>query len=174
MSVKERVEEMRANDVFFEQLVKKEMTTATKIKKIGIIIGALVLIVVAGMIPYVSLLVMAGVIWLAYYLFIRLNIEYEYIFTNGTLDIDCIYNKAKRKRLLSVEVKDFQSMVKITAERLGQKERQAEKRLDYTSGNGEGPFYQCLYVDGGQRTTLLIEPNDKLLKGIKGYRRVEE
>ncbi|MDO6353524.1 DUF6106 family protein [Caloramator sp. CAR-1] len=33
--------------------------------------------------------------------------EYEYIFTNGNLQIDTIYNKSKRKTLIDEDVKNF-------------------------------------------------------------------
>src|SRR5665647_3847157 len=50
---------------------------------------------------------------LAFGLFILRNnqkIEYDYTFTNGTLDIAKVINNTKRKKLLSTNIKDFEAI----------------------------------------------------------------
>ena len=44
------------------------------------------------------------------------RIEYDYTFTNGVLDIAKIINNSKRKRLLSMNVKDFEVVAPISDE----------------------------------------------------------
>ncbi len=57
----------------------------------------------------------------AYYLTGFLSVEYEYIITNGTLDIDIIYSKRSRKRLASLELKEVESIEKYKGEALDKK-----------------------------------------------------
>ena len=54
----------------------------------------------------------------AYYLCGFLSVEYEYIITNGTMDIDIIYSKRSRKRLASFELSDVESIEKYKGETL--------------------------------------------------------
>lgn len=56
--------------------------------------------------------VAAAVIFGAYKLFLRLNIEYEYTITNGTMDVDKIIAKSSRKRMTSFDVLSIQRIEK--------------------------------------------------------------
>ena len=49
-------------------------------------------------------MLIAGALFGAFKLSCLFNIEYEYIVTNGTMDIDKIVNKSSRKRVLSFEL----------------------------------------------------------------------
>ena len=42
------------------------------------------------------------------FLFRRLDLEYEYLYVNGDLDIDKIMGKQKRKRVFSMNVNDLE------------------------------------------------------------------
>ena len=62
----------------------------------------IVAVAVLGM-PFIGFLSFMIAVILAviayYFIFPKLNVEYEYIILNHDLQIDAIYNKAKRKRL---------------------------------------------------------------------------
>ena len=97
-------------DIFFEQLVKMKRTG----KELSVValywLAAVVLIFLLYMVMMLSggtfmsicLAAMVGVIYGAYKLSGRTSFEYEYIFTNGDLDIDKIIAKSSRKRLITV------------------------------------------------------------------------
>ena len=90
-------------DIFCEYIVKKKPTMKDRVKQIGIILLAIVLveifIVLNNLLFGVGLLLGVAVIYGAVYLFKRTNIEYEYILTNSILDIDKIFAKRLRKPL---------------------------------------------------------------------------
>ena len=95
------------DDLYVEQLVEKEETKKDVFKKIGIVVIACIVSMLLSSqwlfkdpIHASPLIIVVAII--ASYFFKRLNIEYEYLFTNGTLDIDCIYNRSKRKNIFSV------------------------------------------------------------------------
>ena len=92
------------DDLYIEQIVEKEETKKDRMKKIIIVIIACFVSVIlsypklfGGPINASPLIIIVAII--ANYRFKKLNIEYEYLFTNGVLDIDCIYNKSKRKNI---------------------------------------------------------------------------
>ncbi|WZL80361.1 DUF6106 family protein [Vallitaleaceae bacterium 9-2] len=165
---------MAYNDVFKEQLVKRENNGKDMMKKIGIIAGAIVLVFIASMIPIITglglllpLIVLIG--WVAIVLVRRLNLEYEYIFTNGELDIDRIFNKSKRKRAISIEVRSIHVMIHAKHPDYKQETSNVQKVLDFSSGVESDQLYAAILDHEGKRTMLLMEPNDTLIDGIKMY-----
>ena len=94
-------------DTFFEQIISIKKTGKTVAALIGIWLAAFVvcfLLFFTGFFGVLTFLLIAGVIYGAFKLSCLLNIEYEYIVTNGTMDIDKIINKSSRKRLISFEL----------------------------------------------------------------------
>ena len=98
------------NDTFFEHMVKKDPTLADQLKKCAILLAALVIIGICFLFlasQYLNMLAAAIAVctgWIAFLLLRLQGLEYEYIVTNGEIDIDKIQGKSKRKRLVTVDV----------------------------------------------------------------------
>ena len=100
-------------DTFFEQLIRIRLNGKAKF-----IIGAVIfidLLIVAALVffalmfaPAIVFLVIIGVIYGAYKLISLLVVEYEYIYTNGELDVDKIIAKSKRKRVVSIKCSEVE------------------------------------------------------------------
>ena len=103
-------------DVFVEQIVKKATSgkdTALKLL-IGIGIGvlsAVCVFVFLFIIPFpgMGLLLVAGIFYGGYYLLTNQDCEYEYIVTNGEIDVDKIIAKRKRVRLVTAKASLFEA-----------------------------------------------------------------
>jgi hypothetical protein len=92
-------------DVFFEQIVPIKKKGKTILGFVGIWVLALLLCFVAFLfLGSFFIIVSAAAIYGAFVLSGKLNVEYEYIVTNTTMDVDKIINKSSRKRLLSFEI----------------------------------------------------------------------
>ncbi|MDR1665348.1 MAG: hypothetical protein LBR83_10600, partial [Clostridiales bacterium] len=79
------------NDVFKEQIVKRKATTADMAKKVGLVVAVIAVFFIASSIQVLfqfALYITVAAAFGAYVLMGRLNLEYEYIYTNGELDID--------------------------------------------------------------------------------------
>src|SRR5690554_4780137 len=75
------------------------------------IIGASGLISLHNILPNaIRLLVGGGLAYAAYVFKNNQRIEYDYTFTNGTFDIAKVINNSKRKRILSVNVREFDQL----------------------------------------------------------------
>ena len=101
-------------DTFMEKIVAKKQTPKDMLTKAGIIIAIPVVYILIMNIPVISqflsglwLFLIAALIYGGYHLIRSRNIEYEYIVTNGDLDIDKIIARRKRKRIFSANCKDF-------------------------------------------------------------------
>lgn len=156
-------------DVFKEQIVKKKPTTMDMMKRVGLVAAVIVIFLVAsvfiGQFAFV-LTVVAG--FCAYLVINMLNVEYEYIFTNGELDIDIIYNRTRRKRLFSGSVSDFEIMAHLDDKDHAGEFASANETKNYASGTVTEQTYAFLTVYKGKRLKVIIEPNEMMLKAISG------
>lgn len=157
-------------DVFIEQIVvkKKDIKDLLYYSIIGL--GNLVLIYLMISVSFFKYLIPLIVICLAYgnyFLIIKRNIEFEYIVTNGDLDIDMIISKKKRKRIVSTNIKEFEVVAGIKSDKLTP-EIQNIKNVVHTESSmeAEGLCFGVFNYNG-RKTLLVMEPGEKVLNAIK-------
>lgn len=154
-------------DVFCEYIVKvKKNPVEITISALGIILAVILLGFSLFFLftPFSSfvLLIDAGVVYGAYILITHFNVEYEYILTNGDIDIDKITAKRKRKRVLSFSTKEFEIVAPY---------KQGENYtnvLDLGTRNYENAYYAVFSKDG-QKKTLVFNPPQKMIEAMKTY-----
>lgn len=160
------------SDFFKEQLVKKEADFKSLLIKSGIIAGAILIILILYMFSSITIinlflpfLIMAVAIG-AYYLFTMQNIEYEYIYTNGDLDIDCIINKSRRKRVFSANINSIEVMAHIEDKGYESEFRNLEKTLDFSSSKITSNTYIAKLSYNNKMIKLIIEPNESIQEAM--------
>lgn len=163
-------------DLFCEQLVKRKKTV-----KDTLIIAAmfitLVVIPVLGFVlsmlvnPYfmmVAIFVFALDIYFVWYVVTGRNIEYEYIVTNNNLTIDRVMAKRRRKRVISLDIKNIDEMCT-----LGTKELSKGKceRVIFAGATdfGEKEYQMKIYTEKFGNTLVVFSPNEKTLKAMKPF-----
>lgn len=163
---------MQFNDIFNEQLVARKSNKTDTFKKVGLVALGVVLMFVAlsvpvlqGFIVPILVVVVVGVVFLMR----RFNIEYEYVFTNGELDVDKIINKSKRKRALSFHVSNIEIMVQVDNKDHARELEKFDKLYDFSSGVNQENTYVAICDTNGQRLKIILEPNDKMFDAIKAY-----
>ncbi|MDR2940925.1 MAG: DUF6106 family protein [Clostridiales bacterium] len=157
-------------DVFYEQLVKKNKDKRDFLITIGLYALALILMALClFFLKAVGILLIFFIYLGAYQLNARRKIEYEYIFTNGELDIDCIYNKSKRKRMCTVALSEVEIMAHIDDKNNMGQFSTVQETKDYSSGLVNKNTYCLLASNNGKKTKFIIEPNEVLLKAFSRY-----
>lgn len=164
-------------DVFKEQLVKKNYDEQDSRKKLSIIaIAIAVSVFFYNLVMYkeggpsyadmMMVLITIGIIvFIAYKKVKALNVEFEYIYTNGFLEIDIIKNKSKRKKVFEGEVCEFEVMAHIDdKEHLGMYEQLPLQ--SFASGDKLGNTYVFVGNYNAKRKRFVIEPNEELLKAM--------
>jgi hypothetical protein len=157
-------------DIFKEQLVKRRPNIKTAVAKAALVSAAIFLMMFVLLIEALNLffpLLWAVIIFGTYFLFRRLNIEYEYMLTNNELDIDIIYGKSRRKRIFTASVRDFEAFRKVGTPEMEHSFSGATARADYSGGpGGHIALHEFLIPHGGKRMRIIFEPNDELLSSI--------
>ena len=156
-----------AREIYKEQIVEKEKTMKSTLIKVGVIFAIIVIfIVLLPLIGEFAVIIIAALGFGAFYLFRMLSVEYEYTFTNGELDIDCIYSKARRKRVFSGVVRDFEIMAHAEDRDRAHAFSSAAETKDYSSGSVKKNTYAFLTTYKGKRIKVLIEPDDVMMQAL--------
>ena len=92
--------------------------------------------------------------------------EYEYIFTNGDLDIDVIYNRSRRKRIFTTNMKDIELMAHIEDNNKAGEFHGAQETKNFSSGVNGPDTYVFLTTHNNKRVKIIFEPNEMMLKAI--------
>jgi len=154
-------------DVYVEQLIVKPADGKDNAKKAAIIIIALLLIAFCITTFFFIFAIPAafGIAYGAYYLLTGVYCEYEYIITNGDIDIDKIVGKRKRTRLVSASVKNFTSFG-----RLENAPNAANGVTTVMASDGSGnDFYADFTHSKLGETRIIFSPNEKTLEAIKPF-----
>lgn len=162
-------------DVFVEYMVKRKKNITDFLKVIGVLIGGFVLMLVLGSVfgalpalGSISLFILAGIVYLMYYLVTSINLEYEYILTGTELDVDKIINVRKRKKMTTVNIRGIECFSKL---------KNAEYN-SYKNDSGINKIYACIdkndletyfvvFFEKEKKTMLLFNPNEKIADRIK-------
>lgn len=165
-------------DTFYEQLVKKQLTPSDMMKRGGLVAAVMLVIFLAFFVlpnihiifASLSIFLVAGAIYGAWYLWGSTNLEYEYILTNGEIDVDKIISQRKRKRLVTVNVRNFLEMGKY-AEHEEELKRQnfASKVEAARDPLAEDCWYAVLDHPKYGHMLLLFSPNEHIMEGCKDY-----
>ncbi|HHW46516.1 MAG TPA: hypothetical protein GXX17_06370 [Clostridiales bacterium] len=161
-------------DSYVEQLVPIKKSLYESILKVSILTAGVVLVLLCAFLfvngiggPFKSLfvLVAVGIGILSWRLATTYDYEYEYILTNGSIDIDKITAKRSRKRLLSFDCKNI--------ERFGKYNSKAHANTQYSRRliccNQGADSYFAVIRHEGSLILLVFEPNEKFLKQMAKF-----
>ena len=157
------------DDFYTEQLIKKQADSKDTLKKVGLIALTVVSVLLVFVIP-VGIILPVVMIVIDVLMFRNLNVEY--VFVNGDLDIDKIMNKARRKRMFSVDADQMELLAPVGAVELMQYKK--IKTYDYTSGKKDAKIYALIASNKGEVCKVLFEPNETIVEGffVKAPRKV--
>ncbi|NLJ97478.1 MAG: hypothetical protein GX321_10040 [Clostridiales bacterium] len=154
------------NQLYAETAVKRKDTFATTGLKILMILGVLVGLILMFLGQFLSFIGVALVVGI-FFLYPRLDVEYEYVYVDGQLDFDKISGKAKRKTMLRIDFENVDIMAPINSHALdGYNNMQIDKK-DFTSLNKDIKPYAIIANVDNKKMKILFEPNEKMIKMIK-------
>lgn len=153
------------SDFYTEQIVKCQPSAKTMAIKVGLIcLTVLAAIMGLFLIPQV-LIVCIALIVVDIFFIPRLNVEYEYLYVNGDLDIDIIWNKQRRKNKYSMNINDLEVLAKAEASEV--RNVQVDKTYDFSSRKTSTEKYVMIVSGNGEKVKVIFEPNQNILEGMK-------
>lgn len=165
-------------DSFIEYMIRQKKKGTMIVKEIFIILAAvlvsLVLTFVFLILPQTVLsvwpLCIAGIFFAAYKIITSFNIEFEYILTNGELDVDKITHKKRRKRLITIHSKSFIEFGRVEDEKYkSHTDSEFSKVIDASANSGTYQDYYAIFFKNGQKIKLIFNPTQKMIDIFKIY-----
>lgn len=168
-------------DRFLEEVVKKRSRTMDEvmyfISLVMMVVFAILALVNLMALPmggfnlvdiFFTLLFGSMAVYL-YFFRDRLRTEYEYTFTNGSIDFAMVFNNRKRKSLGSLNVAKVDAFGKV----------QSGSFRRHTSGNDvkhlrwflnrDAELYYFAFSKEGKKSVIVFEPSEEMVGYIKHY-----
>ncbi|MDO5399232.1 MAG: hypothetical protein Q4G33_15045 [bacterium] len=177
------------NDVYMEYMVKHKKDTKSKTAVIGIYILAGLLTIVMCMLIMFGAYALAGtgisqfsfsiglvlIVFMWYFAVFfakKFDIEYEYILTNSSLDIDKIMSKSQRKRVVSLDFTEIEVCANIkddTHNSAYKRGNDGFKLYDMTGDIDDGGVYFVDFSNEGTRCRVLFQPTSRMIEAIRRF-----
>jgi len=159
------------SDLYLEELVKRRKTGKDMALRAILMALTAVLVVLAIVTFNILISVPAIAVCIAdIFIFPRFNVEWEYQYVNGELDVDRILNKAKRKRIASYDIANAELVAPAVSHRLDYYNNNSKLQVkDFTSCNPEREklVYAMIVSSEGETTKVLFEPSEQMLKDMR-------
>lgn len=157
------------SDIFKEFRIEQKKTLQDRLKQIGLVLGTIIVcIVLLGINFSIGFLLDIGVVCGAGYLMSKLSKEYEYALTNNEIDIDVIYNKNSRKRVITIDMKKINIMASIKDENHSGEINKPGLKVINASDNANDESTYAIITESEKvgLCKVLISPNDTLLNEL--------
>ena len=165
-------------DTYAEFIIKKKKDIKDYLVWIGACLIAFtcsfIVLSIPALVPYVTILfwLLVGIGYLTYRIIVSRNIEFEYIVTNGELDVDKIINKKRRKRLLTIDTKNFELFEPVNDSHIARIKATTPITVIHAEGDIASPdTYVAFFNKDGIKHCLFMQPNEKILEAIARRRR---
>lgn len=155
------------NDSYKEILVKRQTPVGMRVLK-GALIGLTVLSLVAGLLMWPLLIVGAILIAVDYFVVPKFDVEYEYLYVNGELDIDAIYSRQKRKKMGTYDMEELEILAPSDSHAIDSyKNKQGVKINDYTSLDPQVKSYLLVFNKEKGQEMIRVELEDSIISDIR-------
>lgn len=147
-------------------LVERRKSTLMRVMTVAVLAIGILFALFSMIAPlFLSGALILLVVW--YFFLFRSSKEYEYSFFDGELRFAKIMNKSRRKRL-RVFTMDEVIQIAPAGDRSIYKYEQDNtvKKIDYTSGNKDVPYYNLIMKNEDGINMISYEPDDKYLDAI--------
>ena len=167
-------------DHFLEEVVIKRKNTLNRIlyyiSWVIMVLAALVASMTLGTLSTgfswfsVAVIVLsAGIAVYTWFFHDKLLTEYEYTFTNGSLDFAEVYNNKKRKSLGSLNVKNVEAFGKVTSSSFQRYlNMPGIKRMNWFL-NREAELYYFYFTKDTDKKMIILEPSEEMVGYIRKY-----
>ena len=155
------------NDTYVECMVAHKKNPMADYFKY-LMYGLAVICFLGGLIVNSLLSVLALVfVLIAYFVSPMLDIEYEYLYLDKSIQIDKVMSKEKRKKVIEIDLNKMEIMVASKSAELNTYRNQNLPYKEYSSGEADANIYVIVYADKNSRQMVGIEPNEEMLSAIK-------
>ena len=117
----------------------------------------------------IVIVISAGIAVYTWFFHDKLLTEYEYTFTNGSLDFAEVYNNKKRKSLGSLNVRNVEAFGKVTSSSFQRYlNMPGIKRMNWFLTR-EAELYYFYFTKDTDKKMIILEPSEEMVENIRKY-----
>ena len=153
------------DDLYREILVKRSSTGKDKALKY-LVIAVTALVIAAGILFFPPLILGGIVLGILDYYFVLPNfdLEYEYLYVNGDIDVDKIMSRQKRKKAASFDLAELEICAPTGSHELDSYLSGGNAKIaDYTSGEENVKSWTVICNHNGERTGAMLELDETVI-----------
>lgn len=153
------------SESYVECLVKKKTSPVARFFYVFLIVLTVIFVLVMFVFPLAFVAaVIAGVA--AYFVRLRTDLEYEYLYLDKEITVDKVMAKSRRKRVATYSVDRMEILAPIHSYHLGDYKNRNVKVIDYSIGEELQPDLRyAAYYEGGVK--LILSPSPELVRAVK-------
>ena len=167
-------------DHFLEEVVVKRHNTVNRIlyyfSWVIMIFSALIASMTLGTLTsafswfsVIVIVISAGIAVYTWFFHDKLLTEYEYTFTNGSLDFAEVYNNKKRKSLGSLNVRNVEAFGKVNSSSFQRYlNMPGIKRMNWFL-NRDAELYYFYFTKESDKKMIILEPSEDMVDYIRKY-----
>ena len=157
------------NDAIYEHIVARKSSPLDLVKKVAIILLlVLIFIIIYPLLFGFTLVLMLILGFLTHvFIFSKINKEYEYTLLNHDMDVDVIYSRSKRKRVLSFDFQKAEIIAPRNSPRLNS--YKIEKTYDFSSGDPTEKTFAIIMPLNQKRTCIIVEPDQGMINHMRPW-----
>ena len=167
-------------DHFLEEVVTKRNNTVNRIiyylSWVIMIIAAVFASLTLGTLTMnfnwmsvITIVVSAGIAVYIWFFHDKLLTEYEYTFTNGSLDFAEVYNNKKRRSLGSLNVRNVEAFGKVDSEPFRRYVNMPGiKKMNWFL-NRDAELYYFYFTKEAEKKMIIMEPSEEMVAYIRQY-----
>jgi len=162
-------------DVFIEYMVKRRRTLSTSLAKFGIAAGSAIIAFAAftlslslGPLSFIGVLAAFAALWGAHRFITGFNVEYEYSLTNGEMDVDKIIAERRRKRLISIKLREVEDFGRF---KTGEHENKIYQQKIFACDHpaSEDLWFVVTNVKDKGMALIVFNASERMIDGSKPY-----
>ena len=164
------------NDTFVEEAVKVKESSQEKSKKLASIAITIILLYSTISLARGILIIISAILLIAFgiytiILYTNKNIEYEYDYTNGSLEIAKIIDNSRRKKVVAVESSEIRLVAAIGTNESLKFDHVKLKTYDCSAHDEEQKDYILVAHSEakGNDFKVIFNPSEKLLSAMEKY-----
>lgn len=156
------------SDLYQEILVQRKTPPVNRLIK-GAMYAVAVIGLLIGFMGFWPLFILAVVMIAAIWFWApKLEVEYEYLYVNGELDIDAIYSKQKRKRIAGYDMQELEMLAPSNSHALDSYlNKNGTKIRDFSSGEENVRTYTAVFNKEKGQEIVKVELNDVIINDIR-------
>lgn len=154
-------------DTFIEQIIQKRKGGKEYAIIFGVIVLGLLLIVACWLfLPMLTIFVLAGVGFGGWYLITEQSKEFEYSVTNGSIDVDMIIARRRRKRVVSVSGSKLEALLPYDPSHPVNAAAYQRVVMAAPSDREEGLWYFTYHSKKNGHTMVIFQPEQRVLQAL--------